>query len=295
MNGICLDFERIPSIGFAHHFRMENYMQDMSHLKMPDVYDNKGIEIVYIKEGRIIAEIHGKKYSVEPGSIMVILRSLPMKLYAKDSAARTHCSLEIRTEYSHSIIQNPEEADKGTTKLLLPFINPPCRENEEIKKHLFSIVSNVGAGGGVATIADVGDAMHILSRLDRLYRARLYESSETASVIEYKIKAYVADRIHRPIPLQEIADHLGKTPNYLNSVFRRSAGMGIHSYINKEKVRIISELILERKLSFKKACESVGIEDISYGYRMFKKQTGLTPGQYTEAEKYFPQDAPWQN
>ena len=79
---------------------------------------------------------------------------------------------------------------------------------------------------------------------------------------------------------------MARTPNYLNSVFKKSAGMGIHQYINKEKVRIISELILERKLPFKKACESVGIEDISYGYRMFKKHTGLTPSQYMESQKY---------
>ena len=62
--------------------------------------------------------------------------------------------------------------------------------------------------------------------------------------------------------------------------------MGIHQYINKEKVRIISEIISERKLPFKKACESVGIEDVSYGYRMFKKHTGLTPSQFTDSQQY---------
>ena len=284
MNGICLGFTSVPHIGFAHHFRMENYMQDMANIKKPELYDNKGIEIVYIKEGSIIAEVYGKKYNIEPGSIVVILRALPFKLYAKDSAVRTHCSLELRTEYTHSIIYDTSLADKDSTDLLLPFINPPCRENEEIKKILFSIVSNVGARAGRATTADCADAMHILSRLDRIYRQKLYET--TASVTEYRIKAYIADRIHRPILLDEIAEHMARTPNYLNSVFKKSAGMGIHQYINKEKVRIISELILERKLPFKKACESVGIEDISYGYRMFKKHTGLTPSQYMESQKY---------
>ena len=284
MNGICLGFEAVPTIGFAHHFRMENYMQDMTNIKKPELYDNKGIEIVYIKEGSIIAEIYGKKYTIEPGSIVIILRALPFRLYAKDSRVRTHCSLELRTGYTYSIIHESADADKNSPNFLLPFINPPCRENEEIKKILFSIVSNVGARGGRGTVCDSSDAMHILSRLDRMYRASLYESA--ASVTEYRIKAYIADRIHRAIPLCEIAEYLGKTPNYLNSVFKKSAGTGIHSYINSEKVRIISELILERKLPFKEACESVGIEDISYGYRMFKKHTGLTPSQFTESKSY---------
>ena len=287
MNGICISFDTVPNIGFAHHFRMENYMQDMGNIKRKELYDNKGIEIVYIKEGSIIAEIYGQKYTIEPGSIVVILRALPFRLYAKDGAVRTHCSVELRAEYTHSIISDPSEADKNTPYFLLPFITPPCRENEEIKKTLFSIVSAVGARGGKGSLADSGDALSMLSALDRLYRVRLYESAETASVTEYRIKSCIAERIHRPISLGEIAQCLGRTPNYLNSVFRKSAGISIHQYINREKVRIISELLLERKLSFKKACESVGIEDISYGYRMFKKHTGLTPSQFTEAQRHF--------
>ena len=287
MNGICISFDTVPNIGFAHHFRMENYMQDMGNIKRKELYDNKGIERVYITAGSISAEIYGQKYTIEPGSIVVILRALPFRLYAKDGAVRTHCSVELRAEYTHSIISDPSEADKNTPYFLLPFITPPCRENEEIKKTLFSIVSAVGARGGKGSLADSGDALSMLSALDRLYRVRLYESAETASVTEYRIKSCIAERIHRPISLGEIAQCLGRTPNYLNSVFRKSAGISIHQYINREKVRIISELLLERKLSFKKACESVGIEDISYGYRMFKKHTGLTPSQFTEAQRHF--------
>ena len=136
-------------------------------------------------------------------------------------------------------------------------------------------------------MADSVNAMSILSELDSIYRENMYTSSDRASVTAYKIKAYIADRIQGNIPLEEIAEYLGKTPGYLNSVFHKSTGVSIHQYISKEKVRIISELILERKLSFKEACESMGIEDVSYGYRLFKKQTGLTPGQFASAKRHF--------
>lgn len=286
LNGICLDFKSIPTIGFAHHFSMENYMQDMQNIKKPDLYDNEGIEIVYIKQGRIIVELWGEKYIAEPGSIMLVMRSLPLKFYAEDSAVRTHCSIEIRGQYNAKIIGTADSADKNSRCFLLPFINPPCKENEELKKKLFSVVSSVGAKGGEAYIADVSAVLAVLAELDAIYRARLYETSDKASIIEYKVKKYIADRIHTCVPIAEIAQHIGKSPNYLNSMFRESAGMGIHRYINKEKVRIISELILERKLPFGKACESVGIDDISYGYRMFKKHTGLTPRQYMESKRF---------
>lgn len=281
MDGIYLEFSSIPKIGFAHHFRMEHYKQNVG------CHNRKSLEIVYTKEGSIIAEMYDKTYNILPGSILVLLRNIPLRLYAPDSSARTHCSLELVVDFEHEILWENDSACRDSGGFLLPFINPPCQKNEELKKKLFAVVSDVSAKGGIGNMADSANAMAILSELDGIYRESMYSSSDTASVTAYKIKAYIADRIQGDIPLEDIADHLGRTPGYLNSVFHKSTGVSIHQYISKEKVRIISELILERKLSFKEACESMGIEDVSYGYRLFKKQTGLTPGQFASAKRHF--------
>ena len=281
MDGVYLEFGSIPKIGFAHHFRMENYKQNVG------CHNRKSLEIVYTKEGSIIAEMYDKTYNILPGSILVLLRNIPLRLYAPDSAARTHCSLELVVDFEHEILWENAASHSEFRGFLVPFINPPCQKNEELKKKLFAVVSDVSAKGGIGNMADSVNAMSILSELDSIYRENIYTSSDRASVTAYKIKAYIADRIQGNIPLEEIAEYLGKTPGYLNSVFHKSTGVSIHQYISKEKVRIISELILERKLSFKEACESMGIEDVSYGYRLFKKQTGLTPGQFASAKRHF--------
>ena len=39
-------------------------------------------------------------------------------------------------------------------------------------------------------------------------------------------------------------------------------------------------------LEFKSACESAGITDVSYGYRLFKKQMGITPGEYKNSQHF---------
>jgi len=102
----------------------------------------------------------------------------------------------------------------------------------------------------------------------------------------YKIKKIITGSKGEDISLDLLSRKIGKTPNYLNYVFKEETGMTIHSYIIKEKVRIICELILSRSLSFKDACQAVGINDVSYGYRLFKKQTGLTPGAFSKGETY---------
>jgi two-component system response regulator YesN len=78
---------------------------------------------------------------------------------------------------------------------------------------------------------------------------------------------------------------MDKTPNYLNSVFRKATGVSIHQYINREKMRLAASLMEEQSLTFAEACENVGISDLSHGYRLFKRHMGVTPKEYLSADR----------
>ena len=278
MRGCYLKFNEIPQIGFAHHFSMTNYIQ-----KYGIKYN--GIEIVYIKSGGIAAELYGKNYDIEPGSVLVFDRSVPMKLVSKTGAVQTHCSVQIKiAEGILPIDSDTTFLKDGFAGILVPFITPPCQENEEIKKEIYSIISTIGNMGDAGRFSASLRAMGILSKLDGMYRQKLYSKNSRASILEYKIKHYVAENISKDLPLSKIAEVMGKTPNYLNSVFKGATGMGIHQYINKERVRTICEMMQTQGISFKKACECVSILDVSYGYRLFKKHTGVTPTAFLEGK-----------
>ena len=53
----------------------------------------------------------------------------------------------------------------------------------------------------------------------------------------------------------------------------------------REKMRLIAALMEDRGLTFRDACENVGITDLSHGYRLFKRYMGVTPKQYMSAER----------
>lgn len=274
MKGLYLKFDEIPQIGFAHHFLMNNYVQNYGIR-----YD--GIEIVYIKTGEITAQLYGKKYDIEPGSILVFHRNMPLTLISPKGSCQTHCSVHIKIKGDILPIESEECFLKsGSGGVLIPFITPPCQENEEIKKELYSIVSTVGNMGEAGRFSASLCAMGILSKLDGMYRQKLYAKNSGASILEYKVKHFIAENINKDLSLSKIAEAMGKTPNYLNSVFKNATGMGIRQYINKERARTICELMQIQGASFKMACESVSILDVSYGYRLFKKQTGVTPAAF---------------
>jgi methylphosphotriester-DNA--protein-cysteine methyltransferase len=74
---------------------------------------------------------------------------------------------------------------------------------------------------------------------------------------------------------------------------KEECGITIHQYINKERVRLLGELLQTQSISFQSACSQLGIEDVSYGYRLFKRHMGMTPKEYLEGKQYDTQKNPY--
>ena len=267
-----LSFSRLPQVGFAHHFYTEQYEQ--RHCT-----PHSSLEIVYVKRGAFTAEIYGESQRVEPGSILVLLRSLPFHLYAPAGEPQAHCSVQLVMDYGWDVMDDSTEAPMNFAGLLLPVVLPPCEEIERIREELYALVAEVSAMRDAPPLSASVAALSLLARLDRHFR-RSHRQEHPVSLWEYRVKRYVAEHIHQDISLEEVGRALGKSPNYLNTVFKTSVGMSIRRYINRERVRRIAELIEEKGLPFKQACENVAIWDVAYGYRLFKQHMGVTTREY---------------
>lgn len=57
-------------------------------------------------------------------------------------------------------------------------------------------------------------------------------------------------------------------------------GMSPNSYIMKQRMRKAAELVLEGRLSMSEVAYRVGISNTSYFFKCFKKECGVSPGQY---------------
>lgn len=272
----AVTFSEIPRIGFAHHFRVESYAHKQTKTE-------NSLEIVYVKEGTIHATVGEVAVEIPSGSVAVIPRTVPFAFSSADGQPNQHCSVQLKMPCRITLLSDGEQPPDGFCGLLLPLVLPPCAETESIKKDLYAIVSDIGISRAEREMTAAAAAMGILARLDQLQRQQTVTGS-TASIWEYRIKQYIARHIHKPITLTDIAVALDKTPNYLNSVFHSATGSGIHRYINNEKVRLIAELLETREVSFKDACAAVAIDDVIYGYRLFKKHMGMTTRAYLSGE-----------
>lgn len=269
-----LKFNSLPSIGFAHHFYTENYSYSYGK-------DKKSFEIVYVKSGGIEAELYGKRFEIPEGSIFLLFRHLPISLKSVNGAPQSHCSVQAEFNYDFSLID--DFSSLSQEKLFLPFVTLPSFFSEEIKKELFSIVSDVGTLQNAYSLSSSIKFLNILRRIDEFSRKNFQSDFSSSSLINYKVKKYIAKNIDKKITLQDISLSLNLTSGYINHIFKKELGLPIMQYVNNEKAKRISELMQNQNLTFKTACLNVGITDFSYGYRLFKKHTGLTPSQFIAA------------
>ncbi|MCM3785845.1 AraC family transcriptional regulator [Neobacillus mesonae] len=83
------------------------------------------------------------------------------------------------------------------------------------------------------------------------------------------------------ISLESCADLEGMTPYALSKAFKQVAGINFIDYVTYKRIEAAKELLRETDLKMNDIADRVGYQH-SYFNRIFKKQEGMTPGQYRE-------------
>lgn len=95
-----------------------------------------------------------------------------------------------------------------------------------------------------------------------------------------KIRHYVAKHITEEISRDALAEHVGFTPEYLSSYFKKETGKTLGTYINCEKIEFSKRMLLQTDLPVSVIAQNIGFETSSYFTALFKKTTGVTPREY---------------
>ena len=101
------------------------------------------------------------------------------------------------------------------------------------------------------------------------------------SVCSY-LKEHIADKV----TLDELANVACVTKSHLSRLFRSAYDLSPIQYAIRCKIQFAQGLLLTTDMSVKTVAEKIGIDDVSYFIRLFKKTIGFTPLDYRERLKY---------
>lgn len=92
-----------------------------------------------------------------------------------------------------------------------------------------------------------------------------------------RISRYLQNNYTRNFPVRELSARAGISESRFRLLFRRVMGTSVVRYQNTLRINRARSLLLSGEHSVSEAARLVGIEDVYYFSRMFKKYTGLNP------------------
>ncbi|WP_256257704.1 MULTISPECIES: AraC family transcriptional regulator [unclassified Paenibacillus] len=130
-----------------------------------------------------------------------------------------------------------------------------------------------------------GYLMHCRSVLTNLLylliqqQADLRDTSVHSEAIEQAI-SLMLERPRDSFSIAELADLAGLSPSHFRMLFKQTTGLSVVQYQNRLKINRARDLLLSGGCNVTEAADFVGIPDIYYFSRLFKKLTGVSPSAY---------------
>jgi len=109
--------------------------------------------------------------------------------------------------------------------------------------------------------------------------SRLQREEESRKPIR-AAKQYIMNHYVEPITLELVAEKVGFSSSYFSSLFKKETGVGFTDYLIQLRMEKAKDLLKNTKDSVKDICTAVGYSDLKHFTSMFRKYTGLKPGEF---------------
>jgi len=98
-----------------------------------------------------------------------------------------------------------------------------------------------------------------------------------------KAERYIWTNYTRKLSLREIANASGLSAPYFSTVFKEEMGENLSNYLNRLRVEKAAAMLATTDLPIYEVATACGFEDQSWFSKIFKNNTGFTPGKYRES------------
>lgn len=225
----------------------------------------------------------------------------PLKLEEESAEKRLQATLtsELLFAFKEGNIPLSLNAVERCIKIGLPhYISDELREWKYFLVHILSLLSIVVIRTGRNGTYPNALARDYLVRIDQaktleechdLFRdmvETLGLENEKARV-RYPVQVVrimecIAMDLKQPLTLQYFASLLNVNSSYLSNLFHKHTGVTITEYVTKTRMEHAATLLGYTQDSIRTIAENIGIPDVQYFSRLFKRKYGLTPTQYRE-------------
>lgn len=150
---------------------------------------------------------------------------------------------------------------------------------EQIVSEIFKDNSN-----GYRSIYEMTNVPQIMTWLktlrDGLCAAFSARTRDYKNYIVINAKKYIVQHIEEKLTLNEVAEALNISSNYLSVLFSKYNDIGFSDFVNQSKIEAAKKMMAGDGYKIYEISDTLGFESSFYFSRVFKKVTGLSPRDY---------------
>ena len=246
------------------------------------------MEIIKIIKGKYIVNINLKEYVVEEGDIVILKpctlhsfkqyenekmasKTIMFDLSMLNSNVTDACSIKYFTPFLDNKVSYPsilKPSDKGykiikncIDKLFLCYEEKNEFFELQLKSYLFEL-------------------FYILFKeCFEIHDCSTKIKDDTTNDIK-AILEYIKINYMNPISIKDLANVVNFSEHYFMRFFKKYMGMTCVDYINEYRLNIATNLLETTDMSIMEIAVKVGVNNISYFNKIFKKKFNLTPKEY---------------
>ncbi|PIF45220.1 AraC-like DNA-binding protein [Chryseobacterium sp. 52] len=255
-------------------------LQVLKDAKTPSQPHRKTVnDFVFIRKGSIEKMVCSTLFGVEEGMMMLLP---PHKI-------RTfiHHTPDAEGFYCH--FSNEFIADGPGLKYLQDILNhadlvydPTLVLDQEHRERIFLILQQMEALYQDNQSLDLirlylftllGEIRHFIEKLPR-------QDLSANETLAFRFRKLITSEIQNIHSVKEYADLLSISPNHLNKSIKKATGKTASEIINEALLMEAKALLSLPRFSVSEIAFALGIEDVSYFSRFFKKHNGMSPSDY---------------
>jgi two-component system response regulator YesN len=111
------------------------------------------------------------------------------------------------------------------------------------------------------------------------------EKEQHLSLQVRRAKSIIYECYQKGITLDEIAEQLGITPEYLSTQFHKEVGLTYNTFIKNHRMKKAKELLIGTDKKLYEIAAAVGYADPKYFSRVFRDTTGQLPAEFRKVHK----------
>ncbi len=274
--------ESAPLICCKQHSRFREY----------PLHTHDFVELAYMYDGMCVETLSDRLLGLRKGQVLLV-DSGTIHTIAPLREQDILVNIQVEKSYFTSNFFNRLETDSLVTSFFVNAISRGVTHDNYIlfhseKSRRFPIFMNELMCECLDPSPRSENMLHglfslVVSELIDVYEQGVDEGTVPLQSPALPILRYI-EKNFRDCTLKGCADEFCVSTSYLAKLLKRECGLTFKEVVQKQRIEEAKRLLANDTLSVTDVARNVGYSNMSFFYKMFKRECGVLPGQYRRQE-----------